>query len=201
MKIHSLFSKPVYERKTNIDTKYLLSVAKKEAYTKAGYNKSISNHSSLSTNLNILNKKLLKNIKNQIVQYIYDYTSNVLQYSNTFNITTSWFTKTVTNQASDYHKHKNSVFSAILYLNEAHGNLSFINFEDQFFDLNKKEHNMLNSNAFEIIPKEGTIIIFPSNLYHKIMLNTNEETRYSLALNIMPTGKIGNKDSDNYYEF
>ena len=60
---------------------------------------------------------------------------------------------------------------------------------------------MFNSNAFEIVPEEGGIIIFPSNLYHKIMLNNNNETRYSLALNIMPTGKIGNKDSDNYYEF
>lgn len=201
MKIYSLFSKPVYLRKTNIDTKYLLSVAQKEIYTKAGYTKSVSNHSSLSTNLKILNKKSLKDIKKQIIKYIYDYTGNVLQYSNSFNITTSWFTKTLTNQTSDYHKHKNSVFSAVLYLNKAHGNLSFMNFEDEFFDFNKKEDNMFNSNAFEIIPEEGGIIIFPSNLYHKIMLNNNNEIRYSLALNIMPTGKIGNKDSDNYYEF
>jgi|11_taG_2_1085331.scaffolds.fasta_scaffold12095_5 uncharacterized protein (TIGR02466 family) len=201
MKVHSLFSTPVYERETNIDTKHLLSIAKKETYTKAGYPKGVSNPASLSVNLKILNKKLLKNIKKEIIKYIYDYTSNVLQYSNSFNITTSWFTQTLTNQTSDYHKHKNSVFSAVLHLNNANGNLGFIDFEDNLFDFNKKENNIFNSNAFEIVPKEGSIIIFPSNLYHKIMLNNENETRYSLALNIMPTGKIGSKTSDSYYEF
>ena len=42
------------------------------------------------------------------------------------------------------------------------------------------------------------IIIFPSDVYHKILPHTSKETRYSLAMNYMPVGKIGRKFSDSF---
>ena len=50
-----------------------------------------------------------------------------MRYTNQFKITTSWFTKALKGQSSNFHNHNNSMYSAVLYLqtDENSGAISF----------------------------------------------------------------------------
>ena len=53
------------------------------------------------------------------------------------------------------------------------------------------KYDVFNCVDYTIIPKTGTIIFFPSELNHKILINTSKLTRISLAFNFLPIGKVG----------
>jgi len=57
---------------------------------------------------------------------------------------------------------------------------------------------MYNNDSYEIIPQQGMILFFPSQIYHKILTNKSNLIRYSLACNFVPTGDIYYKDTDSY---
>ena len=61
-----------------------------------------------------------------------------------------------------------------------------------------KEH-LRYTNKFDITtsikPTNGMFLIFPSEVWHKIAQNNSDITRYSLAINFLPTGFIGYLDS------
>ena len=48
----------------------------------------------------------------------------------------------------------------------------------------------------DISIEEGSLILFPSYLEHKIGYNDSEKNRISLAFNINPFGKTGTIDSE-----
>ena len=58
-----IFSSLLASQKININTNKLLKIAQKEKYRIAGRADSLSNHVSRTNNLNVLDKKILKNEK------------------------------------------------------------------------------------------------------------------------------------------
>lgn len=101
----------------------------------------------------------------------YKYSYDILHYSNKFKITTSWFTKSEKNQSSNYHNHSNSMFSGILYIqtNKSSGNISFQNFNDSRYKLDSFKYNIYNSTEYTFQPQDGLLILFPSEVHHKIL--------------------------------
>ena len=196
--LYPLFSKVVYVKKTNINTDKILSLIKKENFRIAKDN--LSNNAQVSMNNNILDKKQYKFLKNIIMKEINFYTQNVMKYKNNFQLTKSWLTKTEINQESDYHNHFNSFLSAVLYIkvDQYSGNISFINHNNNLFDLKVTEDNIWNSRTFTFKPCDGLLMIFPSDMHHKVLRNENNTDRYSLAMNFFPVGEIGENDSDGY---
>ena len=69
------------------------------------------------------------------------------------------------------------------------------NLEDLKTQIESIEYNLYNSEAWRFIPEKHDLIIFPAETYHKIETHLSKENRYSLALNFIPTGKIGIYDS------
>lgn len=198
-----VFSSLIASQKININANKLLKVAQKEQYKIAGRADSLSNHVSRSNNLNVLDKKILKNEKNILENYINHYCTNVLKYNNKLKLTTSWFVETKRDQTSDPHDHVNSLLSAVLYIKPTPdcGSIMFKNLRNpSSIYITKSEYNVWNSDAWTIVPEDNLLIIFPSHLYHKILSGKNKETRYSLAMNFFPVGKIGEKDggSDSF---
>jgi hypothetical protein len=59
-----------------------------------------------------------------------------------------------------------------------------------------KQYNPYNSVNVDISIEEGSLILFPSYLEHKIGYNDSEKNRISLAFNINPFGKTGTIDSE-----
>jgi|TARA_R110000803_G_scaffold208421_1_gene277084 uncharacterized protein (TIGR02466 family) len=198
--LYPLFSKVLYVKKTNINTDKILSLVNKENFKIAGSKDSVSNHAQVSINNNILNKKKYKFLKNIIMKEVNFYTQNVMKYKNNFQLTKSWLTKTEKNQVSDYHNHFNSFLSAVLYIktDQYSGNIGFVNYSNNLFNLKVTEENIWNSRAYTFKPCNGLLIIFPSEMHHKVLRNESNSDRYSLAMNFFPVGEIGENDTDGY---
>jgi uncharacterized protein (TIGR02466 family) len=121
----------------------------------------------------------------------------VYHYNTKFKMTTSWLVISNKQEQSQYHNHNNCMFSGVLYLQtgENTGQISFTNYENKRFNLIPTKWDDVNCSEFRIVPKNGRLIIFPSEVYHKILQNNSDIKRYSLAFNFIPIGEIGADDS------
>lgn len=159
---------------------------------------SLGSTKSFSSKLNILDsfpkqKKILSDVFNE-------YKNDSLKLDETnFVLTTSWITKTSPGGYSQFHNHKNSVFSAVYYFDEiSGGDIEFESygiFPNQIMLNDPSEWTLYNATRHTVEPHKGEMIIFPSYLYHRITENTSLHDRYSLAFNFFPIGAIGSKDS------
>ena len=123
-----------------------------------------------------------------------------LHYKNDFIINTSWMAKTDPGGYSQMHMHKNSFYSGVYYFDEYDNDSSALEFENPLtaypdFQLIPTEFNIMNSNSWKIWPEKNLLVLFPSYLRHGVLKNKSNETRYSLAFNIVPVGKYGEGDS------
>ena len=197
-----LFSKVIYANDLNIDTTKVLKELK-ENFETSGYKYLTDGNLNISlvgSNKSILENKNFRSLKIIIKKEFKKYVQNVLRYENKFKITTSWVTKSKPNQESNYHNHNNCMFSGDLYLkaDENSGGIDFLNFENNRFLLKAKDYNIFNGRNYTLDAKQGRILFFPSEMYHKILKNKSQEDRYSLAFNFMPIGNIGNLKDDSH---
>ena len=139
------------------------------------------------------------NLKNKIIECFNDYKDNIFCYTKTeFRITTSWMSKTEPGGCSQYHKHSNSMFSAVHYfdIDEKDAPLQFkTNSVLSNYCLSVSERNIYNTDTQSFAPQKNYIIIFPSHLEHRIGHHRGSKTRYSLACNFYPVGELGGGDS------
>ena len=181
-----------------IDTDKIISMIDNH-FENSGTNTSIDvdNISSVSISKSILELENFIDLKKQLMNELNNFFHNVMNYESDFKITTSWFTKSQNSQSSNYHNHNNSMFSGILYLqtDENSGDISFEDFNNRRYKLNVKEYNIYNCTEYQIKPIEGLLILFPSEVHHKILKNNSNIVRHSLAFNIIPVGEIGSNDS------
>lgn len=193
-----LFSKVFYMKHLEIDTDKIISMIDNH-FENSGTNTSIDvdNISSVSISKSILELENFIDLKKQLMNELNNFFHNVMNYESDFKITTSWFTKSQNSQSSNYHNHNNSMFSGILYLqtDENSGDISFEDFNNRRYKLNVKEYNIYNCTEYQIKPIEGLLILFPSEVHHKILKNNSNIVRHSLAFNIIPVGEIGSGDS------
>lgn len=198
--VYSFFPKVFYINiLKEIDFKTIQNKIEKETFIKVGENEK---DLYASTNVNILNSKDFKKIKKKIENEFYNFKNNYLKYNNTdFKLTTSWLTKSKKGEYSHLHKHKNSFYSGILYLqvDDISGDISFENQCNNNFSIIPTENNTYNTDEYIIKPINNMIIFFPSDIHHRILKNKSDNIRYSIAFNLMPSGKIGKTDST--YEF
>ncbi len=191
-----LFSKPVYSKILDIDTKRIVSMFYNYDFHRA----SNSNGGSSSNSRYVLEDKNLKFLKDELIKEFYFFASDIMKYSNKFEITTSWVTRLTKGQSSSYHNHNNCMISGVLYLqaNENSGDICFRNYDTKRYQIHTKEGNLFNSTEYVFTPVEGMLLLFPSEVYHKIEESNSDVTRYSLAFNLSPVGLIGNSKSDSH---
>lgn len=209
--VHTLFSKVVYTKdlnsKVSIDElNKLKSFSENQDWIKAGNNEdtitNVHNISSSSFNNAILDEQELSFLKNILMDEFNVFKNDILKYQfNNFKLTTSWIAKNNPGEASNYHNHNNSMFSGIFYINTDKdcGAISFEDYSPKRFQLKMSEYNYYNSPEFKFLPYNGLLIIFPSEMYHKILTNNSNITRYSLAFNLVPTGMLGYENSDSQW--
>jgi|DEB0MinimDraft_6_1074348.scaffolds.fasta_scaffold67280_3 uncharacterized protein (TIGR02466 family) len=151
------------------------------------------------------NKLILEDypeIKESLSRCFEQVNDNILQLSGNFIITTSWLTKSTKNSFSQFHTHRNSFYSAVLYFGEYSKNnkQAPIQFESPVADLPAhyiipKKWNIHNCFTWDVYPSTGTLLFFPSYLRHRIGMHNDDRPRYSLAFNIVPYGPYGEGDS------
>jgi len=142
------------------------------------------------------------NIKEHLTDRFNELAINFLKLDTKFMITTSWFTVTEEGDGGDsqYHFHKNSFYSGVLYYDdydEQTAPLEFmtpLEFHSDFY-LEPREYDLATSTAWKIQPQKNMLVLFPSYLKHQVGRHVGSRPRYSLAFNIIPTGYYGTSDS------
>src|SRR5690606_21718553 len=96
-----------------------------------------------------------------------------------------------------YHRHDNSYISGSLYLSEG-SPFNILNpHQGGLFGLMPRvrredvEENYRSWDSFNINPKPGRLVLFPSGLQHCVLPSQSQEKRYSIAFNAIPLGRIG----------
>tara|TARA_R100000664_G_scaffold30113_1_gene42402 strand:- start:2939 stop:3505 length:567 start_codon:yes stop_codon:yes gene_type:complete len=183
--IDPIFSKPIYIENIEYDKNLVLNEIKKINFKKISSSDYMPTASSISESLNVLDNINFQNLKNKILTQFQLYVYDTLKYNNyKFKIKNSWFTKTLLNEKSEIHNHRNSLFSGVLYIQTKpkKGSICFIDNSKSGYFLEPSECNILNSEEWIINLSEGDIIFFPSSLHHKLMINNTNIERISLAM-------------------
>jgi len=154
-------------------------------------------NSLISVELDILEN--LPELKKEIIENMNIFLHDVFKYTENFKIQTSWATKTLNNGFSHPHTHSLSFISGVYY---PKGHSSFnIKFykknEYSFWKIRSSEFNLYNSSEWTINVVDNLLLIFFSDLKHSIESNDSNETRYSIAFNASPIGRLGNPLSDS----
>ena len=115
-----------------------------------------------------------------------------------FKITTSWATRLRKGESIHHHNHRNCIWSSLFYYGDYTEKSCALRFRNPISDeiplcIDPNGRNPMTSDI-GIQPEKNMIIFFPSWIFHYSYPN-EEHTRYSLALNFMPTGQIGGGDS------
>ena len=151
------------------------------------------------------NTKVLKDLpelERIFAEKVNFYIKEVYEWMIDIQFTKSWVTKAYPGGYSQPHYHANSLLSGIYY---PFGNEGFkimfkspspvISFWDMS-DINFPSSSIYSAKEITFDTSDNLLIIFPSYLRHRVMPNNSKETRYSLAFNIFPKGKISNDDTE-----
>ncbi len=192
--IFPLFSDVVTTTTLKCDNKEILKSLKKLKYIKRKNAEKINCF--ISKDFNVLSS--LPILKDEIHKGLKLYIKGLMKQDTRFKITTSWCSQTKPKAYSNSHQHANSWLSAVYY---PEGDESFkIRFHSpkpQVWLDYSNEFNVYNSKTYDIKAGKNMLVIFPSILAHEILINTSKKTRYSLALNVIPQGKLyANTDSE-----
>jgi|TARA_B100000085_G_scaffold121014_1_gene110279 uncharacterized protein (TIGR02466 family) len=147
--------------------------------------------------LHTMDRSVLKYFEDLFNECVRSY----LGYQNFIQITTSWFTKTYPGGFAAEHVHTNSWYSAVLYFDEYNDDSSKLKLVETpspilpLYD----EYNIFNAGAYMVPPQKGLMVMFPSEVRHLVTPNNSDQTRYSIAFNMMPKGPCGSGDSAHHY--
>ena len=115
------------------------------------------------------------------------------KFMKTISITSMWININDKNSYNVSHRHPNALLSGVLWIKQSKemGEFVFDNMDNGYRDadviLNTHVSHLLINNMTPIhVPKysNGTIMIFPANLSHRVDINRTNEKRYSISFNI-----------------
>jgi uncharacterized protein (TIGR02466 family) len=111
----------------------------------------------------------------------------------TVEITQSWINYTRPGEYHHRHDHPNSLLSGVYYIDvdDAHDSIFFFNREFRQIQIVPTEHNMFNSDSWQVPVKTNDLLIFPSSVPHMVTTTKTNKTRISLAFNTFVKGEIG----------
>ena len=157
--------------------------------------KSAGGTSLISEDLNVLKK--YKELNEEIDKAIDATIKKILMLKNiNYRIFSSWLAKAKPKGFSDSHVHSNSWLSGIYYPKGDPGfSIKFYYDNRRTFSTPPTKYNVYNSTEWTIVPQDNFLILFFSQLRHKIMPNQSTQDRFSLAFNILPKGQFGEIDS------
>jgi len=196
----SLFPKTIFMSKLNNSKKEINEILKtlENIKTYKSYQNTASSYGNVthaSNQKNVL--ELLPKLKNKIFSKFNYFLKKEMAYKNDFKFTTSWISKTVNDQISMYHNHKNCMYSGVYYpdMDKDSAPLFFFQENNSSFFLEPSEHKLCNTSEVKIMPPSDAVIFFPSELFHCIGKHSSNKIRYCIAFNFFPIGNLGQADS------
>lgn len=147
-----------------------------------------------SANNNILNSKNLLGLKKFIDGSLKQYFQEIYKPKNKIDIyiTQSWCNYTKEGQYHHSHAHPNSFISGVFYIqaDKAKDKIYFLKNEYQRIKIAAAEYNSFNSESWWFETGENDLVLFPSNLTHKVEKVVGKD-RISLSFNTFLKGFMG----------
>ncbi len=151
----------------------------------------------ISDELYLFDRPEMKSIAAAIDEALATFAKEVMGISNQLKVTQSWALMNPPGVGMHGHTHSNSLVSGSLYyapMPNPPGNMIFErnnNYRRIESATNPDQQNIYNAPRNAIIPKEGDLVLFSSDVMHFVEENKSSENRYSIAFNTFPRGKIG----------
>ena len=195
-----IFPTPVYSALLNVEMteekESVISRYKESALTQGGGNLS-------STEAYILEEESFSDLKQLIEEHIDNYIRDIIcprsdQIIEPY-ITQSWLNWTNMAESHHEHYHVNSLISGVYYIDTSE--LDSILFckqpSHQYINIEVEgsKSNMFNSQVMQKGVETGELLLFPSNLPHRVDMSMSSKTRISLAFNVFIKGVIGNPEA------
>ena len=186
-KVVHLFSTPLYLTKLNVSQSVFHFIkSQKFRYHGNGY----------ITHEYILECPEMESIKNSITNEVKSYLYDTCRISDIMipELVTSWVNLHKKGDHAPIHCHTNSIVSGVWYLSFPENSGEFLTHTDNklfgnLLDFPKTE-NLFNSAFNSFTPKNGDLILFPSDLKHSVIPSKSDKERFSLAFNYMLRGNV-----------
>ncbi len=195
-KVHNLWPIPMYEAEIPVREKWKVLIKSTE------YVRTHVNNSDISIDRYLLNSmpELKTEIENHCENYVRKYLT--VKDNAQFYLQNSWCNIHKPSEESQIHYHGGSLLSGVYYpiFPKNSGDISFyraVSYTNLFHSTIRvefDENNNVNAETYTIRLKEGSIVIFPSQLEHKVQKNNSDQNRYSLAFNFFVKGKFGREE-------
>ena len=76
-------------------------------------------------------------------------------------------------------------------MNAINDKINILSPKNNFIQITARETNVFNKNNQSISVNTGDLVIFPSELYHRVNTVKDEKCRTSLAFNVFIKGSVG----------
>ena len=157
-------------------------------------NVEISGDGGFTREQQLLDKAIFREVKAEILDMCREFAKAYSHIVEDVAICNSWGNLVKCGDSIHYHRHSNSYISGSFYLSEG-TSFNIYNDDSQtlfgFQPALKPGDNYRAMESFNIDPKPGRIILFPSNLRHCVLPSNKPENRYSIAFNAVPVGRLG----------
>jgi uncharacterized protein (TIGR02466 family) len=193
MNIINLFSVPVFV--TQLPTEHMLTTEEVNTLKNAILNKQWGDDGNyLSESIHILKQYNLDRVSSICDYYVDYYVKNILGISANFKMFSSWLSMNERGTKHEAHSHRNAMISCVAYFDE---HLSIepmapINFGQEGLDsifktfqfaFDTNTITQYNSNHAKVVPRTGTIIVFPGWIKHETDQAVSNVKRYCLGTN------------------
>ena len=199
--IHKLFPTPVFVHDDITTTEKQRDFV----YTQNWYRPPADN-GWLTNNHYLLDEPVMKTLKEQIMEKFELFIRQEMAIPERmgFRMTNSWAVKHHTGDWGQGHIHTNCVFSGVYYMdtNKNSGDISFTRDVDKHvlpMTFRPGEYDArtdYNTDEHWVESEVNRLVLFPSNLNHRIGTNRSDWDRYSIAFNFFPIGHWGQDEHE-----
>jgi uncharacterized protein (TIGR02466 family) len=155
-----------------------------------------------STDNSILKNSELQRLNEMLLFYVNDAFTRIHnpRQECELYITQSWLNFSSENQYHHEHTHKNSFYSAVLYLQVTEeDNITLYHpTYDNRYEIYSNHYDLYNSSSWQVPVKDNMLLIFPSSLPHSVPSVKHNNMRVSLSFNTFLRGEFGDPSNLNY---
>lgn len=152
------------------------------------------------TEPNLQNNQEFKPLTEQILKFVEISFETVLGYEHMdLEISLMWGLGLQNSGSGHRHYHPNSFVSGVYYPQDIdYASIKFYSPYTPMIYPRIANKNLLNSITMEYQPRQGDILLFPSELEHSVSKNCSDQIRCSYSFNIFVRGEMGDFNSLSY---
>ena len=199
--VHRLFPTPVFESEIPLEDKWL------EHVKKLDYDRTAMDNGYISRDRDIFSHPELRSLKHQIsdASKFFAYQFLKVERYIYIDVCRAWGIKHMPNDWAQNHCHMNAVFSGIYYL-DVHEHSGEVVIEKGQHATNcfmptlnpdVTHFNDITQQSWRLHPRNGMLVIFPSQVIHNVEKNLTDKERYAVAFDVFIRGTFGSYGGSN----